>query len=96
MLEETTKVRFLKTRTVQAADGETGETFQEGETYDLPLASAVRWIRRGVAAAVKESDRRRVAETLVAGIAGAVETAALSPAETTAGVATKATPRRRA
>jgi hypothetical protein len=40
------KVKFLETRTVK--DG-TGTTFEEGKVYDLEDASAVRWIRRGVA-----------------------------------------------
>lgn len=40
------KVRFLVTRTVQAVDG---ETYEAGQVYDLPDASAQRWKDRGVA-----------------------------------------------
>lgn len=47
------KVRFLQTRTVQAVDG---ETYQQGQVYDLPEASARRWIERNAAAAVAEGE----------------------------------------
>lgn len=40
------KVLFTQTRVVQ--DG-TGTTFTAGEVYDLPVSSAERWKRRGVA-----------------------------------------------
>lgn len=47
------KVRFLQTRTVQAVDG---ETYQQGQVYDLPEASARRWIERNAAVAAAEGD----------------------------------------
>ena len=52
------KVKFLKTevvyRTLRDNTAEVSEKFLEGEVYDLPVPSARRWIRRGVAVAVEE------------------------------------------
>jgi len=45
------KVRFLETRTVQAANG---ETFEEGQVYDLRPSSARHWTSRGVAVEVRD------------------------------------------
>lgn len=47
------KVKFLQTRTVKAAGG---ETFEANKVYDLEPVSAERWIRRGVAVAASEDD----------------------------------------
>ena len=48
------KIRFNITRTVKAVDG---ETYEEGKVYDLSEASARRWLRRGVAVEVDESEK---------------------------------------
>lgn len=44
------KIRFL--RAPQSHERGTDDTFAAGEVYDLPPASADRWIRRGAAAVV--------------------------------------------
>lgn len=51
------KVQFLQTRTVQAAGG---ETFNQGEIYDLPEPSAARWLQRGVAKAVSDAEAEAI------------------------------------
>lgn len=44
------RIKFIKTRTVRGADG---ETFEAGKEYDLLESSANHWIRRGVAVEVE-------------------------------------------
>ncbi len=46
------RIRFIQTRTVKAVDG---QTYESGKVYDLPDASALRWLRRGVAVEVVEA-----------------------------------------
>lgn len=46
------KVKFLESRTVQAADG---ETYTKGEVHDLPPDSCHHWVRRGVAVFVPDA-----------------------------------------
>jgi hypothetical protein len=43
------KIKFLKDREVES-QGEVVASFKAGEVYELPVPSARRWIRRGVAA----------------------------------------------
>lgn len=52
------KVRFIASRTVRDAGGEIDVQFVEGKTYDLPPASAERWVRRGVAEYVTTANTR--------------------------------------
>lgn len=51
------KVRFAVTRVVQDKDSGTARqtSFEAGQVYDLPEASARRWIARGAAEAVAET-----------------------------------------
>ncbi|TGY87350.1 hypothetical protein E5163_14880 [Marinicauda algicola] len=54
------KVRFTQTRVVaDEHEGTDRETrFEQDRVYDLPEASAERWIARGVAVAVSESEAK--------------------------------------
>ncbi|MHC4866783.1 MAG: hypothetical protein ACYTEX_22115 [Planctomycetota bacterium] len=72
------RIRFLETRLVK--DG-SGTTFEKGEIYDLPTASAEHWLRRGVAEKVAGRPKK------------IVETAAVTPSETAQGVAAASAPR---
>lgn len=42
-------VEFTQDRVVEDADGTVVKRFKTGKRYDLPVASADRWIRRGAA-----------------------------------------------
>lgn len=46
------RIRFLKTVSVPPPDG---RSYKEGKIYDLPDASALRWLRRNVAVIVDET-----------------------------------------
>ena len=43
------KIEFTADRTVEDASGKVIAAYEAGKRYDLPVASADRWIRRGVA-----------------------------------------------
>lgn len=49
--EGVVKVTFLANVTVHDANGAVEQSFKDGETAQLPRASAERWIRRGKAVA---------------------------------------------
>lgn len=51
------KVEFLVDRDVEA-QGKVRMSFKAGKVYELPAASAKRWINRGVAKAVKDIPKR--------------------------------------
>ena len=42
-------VEFTQDRAIEDAEGNVVKRFKAGKQYDLPVASADRWIRRGVA-----------------------------------------------
>lgn len=42
-------VRFLESREVRDHSGTVETAFEAGKVYSLPVASADRWVRRGVA-----------------------------------------------
>lgn len=49
-------VRFLVDATVRDHTGAVTQTFEAGECYDLPDASARRWVRRAMAEIVPAGD----------------------------------------
>ena len=55
MMPDTKTIRFLKTYTVAAADG---ETYEEGKSYDMNPESAFHFTRRGLAEEVEKKTRK--------------------------------------
>lgn len=60
------RVRFHTVSRVFSGAGELLEEFQAGHTYELNDASAERWIRRGRAEAVVDTEASKPAPTPVA------------------------------
>ncbi len=79
------KIRFLHTRTVQAADG---ETFEAGKTYELTEASAQRWIARGLAVDVTADEEAAAAAAKLKADEDAAAAAAKLKADEEAAAAT--------
>lgn len=94
--DDLVKVRFLETRILRDGAGEITDNFEKGETYDLPRPSAVRWIRRHAAVAVKPGEADQIKKALEAGPPmPPVETAVMEISEAAVSAAAHPTRRRR-
>lgn len=47
------KIKFLKTVVVE---DRSGQTFEEGQVYDLPELSAQHWLKRGIAVLIDREE----------------------------------------